>query len=80
MMGLPLTIQEDDNKLILKLQKELHLKSKIEVVRKGLRLLEDLSKKESQKTQWEYACKAVVESSQKINKEFQKHSLLKKGS
>ena len=77
-MGKPLMIQLDDEKKIDDLKLRLHAKTKIEVVRAGLRLLEmEISRKEKAEN-WKKVASLVSRSSREVNLEFQKNSRLKK--
>lgn len=73
-----LTIQDKDRERIEKLMKEMNIKKQIDVLRAGLDLLEKEAARIRQINRWKQAAKAVCENSRKINKEFQKHSRLKK--
>ncbi len=78
-MGKPLMIQKHDDDQIELLKKKLGMKTKIDVVRAGLSLLQaDLDKAERQKA-WKKAVDLVASSSRETNKEFQSHSPFKKG-
>ena len=73
-----LTIQDKDRNRIEHLMKELHIKKQIDIVRAGLDLLEKEAERTKQINQWKRAASAVAKNSRDVNKEFQKHSRLKK--
>jgi hypothetical protein len=77
-MGKPLMIQEDDEKKIEELKARLHAKTKIQVVRAGLMLLEEQINRKEKSDRWRKAAALVSGSSKEVNFEFQKHSRLKK--
>ncbi len=77
-MGKPLMIQVDDEQKIEKLKEKLHAKTKIEVVRAGLRLLERELDRIEKAERWKMAAAHVAASSKEINQEFQKYSRLKR--
>jgi len=77
-MGMPLMIQADDNRRIEHLKKDFGIhKKKIEVVRAGLRLLEQEAERMKKINRWKHATKLVSKNSHEINKEFQAHSRIK---
>lgn len=77
-MGKPLTIQEDDEEKIDELKKKLGARTKIEVVRAGLDLLEKEILRENRVKRWKHAAQIVSEESYRVTREFQKHSRLKR--
>ncbi len=76
-MGIPLMIQEDDNKRIEHLKKDFAIHKKIDVIRAGLALLEKEAERIKRVKRWKHAAKLVSKSSAEVNKEFQPHSRLK---
>ena len=76
-MGIPLMIQEEDNKRIDHLKKDLGIHKKIDVVRAALSLLEKEAERIKRIKRWKHAAKLVAKSSQEINKEFQPFSRIK---
>lgn len=76
-MGIPIMIQEADNKRIESLKKDLGIPKKIDIIRAGLELLEKEALRIKKIKRWKRAVKLVSKESQHINKEFQKHSRLK---
>lgn len=77
-MGKPLTIQIEDDERIDRLKSPLKVKTKIDVIRKALDLLEDKILREQKIKRWSKVVQAVVGQSLKVNHEFQKYSLLKR--
>lgn len=76
-MGIPLMIQETDNRRIESLKKDLHIHKKIDVVRAGLELLEKEAERLKRIKRWKHAAKLVAKHSNEVNKEFQSHSRIK---
>lgn len=76
-MGVPLMIQEEDNKRIEQLKKELGIHKKIDIVRVALSLLEKEAARIKRIKRWKQAAKLVAKSSQEVNKEFQTLSRIK---
>lgn len=77
-MGKPLMIQLNDEKKIDELKEKLQAKTKIEVVRAGLDLLEKEVNRREKIENWKRVAALVSSSSKEVNLEFQKHSRLKK--
>lgn len=69
-MGKPLTIQNEDDDKIEALKKQLGLKTKIEVVRSALNLLEAEANRQTRIKRWKKAAKIVGDSGLEILKEF----------
>lgn len=78
-MGKPLMIQEADEKKIEQLKEVLGAKTKIEVVRAGLILLERQTERNLRVERWRRAAKLVSETSAEVKREFQAHSRIKRG-
>ena len=76
-MGIPLMIQEDDNRRIENLKKDFHIHKKIDVIRAGLALLEKEAERVKRVNRWQQAAKLVAQSSHEINKEFQPNARIK---
>ncbi len=76
-MGKLLMIQENDVRRIDALKQELKAKTKVEIVRAGLDLLEKETQRRKRIERWRKASSAVAESSRKVNAEFRTHSRLK---
>lgn len=70
-MGKPLMIQSQDNDKIEELKAKLGVKTKIEVLRSALVLLEEKLSKEARVKRWQSASRIVGNSSMDILKEFQ---------
>lgn len=77
-MGIPLMLQEKDNERIEHLKKDLGIDKKIDVLRAGLTLLEKDVERMKKIKRWKQAAKRVAENSNRVNKEFQAHSRMKK--
>lgn len=76
-MGIPLMIQEEDNRRIEHLKKDFHIHKKIDVIRAGLALLEKEAARVKRVKKWQQAAKLVAKNSHKINKEFQPNARIK---
>jgi len=76
-MGKPLMIQEEDDLRINQLKDRIKAKSKVDVVRKALTLLEDDLLKLDRIQRWEKAAKIVGSSGLENLKEFQTKSRFK---
>lgn len=77
-MGTPLMIQESDRDRIDALKKRMRAKSKVEVVRAGLELLEQELERRERVVRWKKAARLARESSQEVNREFRRFSRLKR--
>ncbi len=77
-MGKPLTIQPEDDRRLNILKKPLGVKTKVDVLRRGLDLLEDEILRKERIRRWKKVARLVAGQSKKINREFQKHTRLKK--
>jgi hypothetical protein len=77
-MGKPLMIQLYDEKKIDSLKLKLGAKTKIEVVRAGLILLEREVDRNEKAERWKKVAALVAESGREVNLEFQKHSRIKR--
>lgn len=77
-MGKPLMIQEEDDAKIASLKEKLGAKTKIEVVRAGLELLEREAERKERIERWKRAARLTTASSSAVNRDFQKHSRLKR--
>jgi hypothetical protein len=77
-MGKPLMIQIEDEKRIDSLKEKLGARTKVEVVRAGLHLLERETERKDRVRQWKKAVSVVTDSSAEVNKGFQKYSRLKR--
>lgn len=76
-MGIPLMIQDEDNKRIEHLKKDLGIHKKIDVIRAALLLLEKEAERIKRIKRWKHAAKLVAKNSEEVNKEFQSHSRMK---
>lgn len=70
-MGKPLMIQEEDNDKIEELKERIGAKTKIEVLRSALVLLEEKISREDRVKRWKRAAKVVGLSDMEVLKEFQ---------
>jgi hypothetical protein len=75
-MGKPLMLQEPDAERIETLKKRLGARTKIEVVRAALDLLERDAEKRERVTRWRTAAKRVEAESHRVLRDFQRHSRL----
>lgn len=76
-MGKPLMIHLEDDIKIEELKGKMGAKTKIEVVRAGLKLLEKATEKQIRIERWKKIVSLVSKQSILTNKEFQKYSRLK---
>lgn len=77
-MGLPLTIQEDDDRRLEDLKTFLGVRTKVDVLRKALEALEAEKKQRMRLERIKKAARLVAKESRHVNQEFQAHSRLKK--
>ena len=77
-MGKPLMLQEADADRIETLKKRLGARTKIQVVRSALDLLERDAERADRVARWRRAVKLVAPESQKVMREFQRHSRLRR--
>ena len=75
-MGKPLMLQEADAERIEALKKRLGARTKIDVVRSALDLLERDAEKTERVARWRKAARMVVTESRKVSSEFRRHSRL----
>jgi hypothetical protein len=69
-MGIPLTIQTEDDERLLLLKKQTKAKSKVDVIRKALTLLElQVTKKERIK-KWKKSANLITDSSSDVLSDF----------
>ena len=77
-MGKPLMLQEADADRIETLKKRLGARTKIQVVRSALDLLERDAERADRVARWRKAVKLVTPESQRVTREFQRHSRLRR--
>lgn len=77
-MGKPLMLQDADAERIEALKKRLGARTKIDVVRSGLDLLERNADKTDRVARWRKAARMVAAESSKVSREFQRHSRLRR--
>ena len=75
-MGKPLMLQEADAERIETLKKRLGARTKIDVVRSALDLLERDAENRERVVRWRRAARMVATESRKVSREFQRHSRL----
>ena len=77
-MGKPLMLQDADDQKIEALKKRMGAKTKVEVVRTALSVLEDEVEKRQRIARWQDAAEAARGSSLEVLREFQPASRLKR--
>jgi hypothetical protein len=75
-MGLPLMVQEADMRRIEMLKERLHMRTKIDVVRAGLELLDREAQRQARVNRWRRAAKLAARSSAEANAAFRSGSRL----
>jgi len=75
-MGKPLMLQDADAERIETLKKRLGARTKVDVVRSALDLLERESERVARVARWRRAARVVAAESRKVSREFQRHSRL----
>jgi len=77
-MGVPLMLQEADARRIEALKKSLGARSKVEVVRTALDLLERRAEREERVRRWERAVAAARTESRRALEDFRPHTRLER--
>ena len=77
-MGRLMMLQERDLDRIDCLQRRLRCRTKVDVVRSGLDLLEQSLEREARIVRWRRVVGMVTAESRRVNREFQPHSRLKR--
>jgi hypothetical protein len=77
-MGKPLMLQEADAERIEALKKRMGARTKIEVLRSALDLLEQSAERRERVRRWARAAKAVATESRAVQREFRPHSRFKR--
>lgn len=77
-MGRPLMLQEADAVRIELLKKRIGARTKIDVVRSALALLERDAERAERVARWRKAVKLVAGESRAVQREFQRHSQLRR--
>lgn len=77
-MGKPLMLQEADAERIETLKQRMGARTKIEVVRSALDLLERRTERGERVLRWERAVKLVGGESRAVQRDFRRHSRLKR--
>ena len=75
-MGRPLMLREADAERIEALKKRLGARTKIDVVRSALDLLERDAEKTERVARWRKAARLVAAESRRVSREFQHHNHL----
>ena len=77
-MGKPLMLQDADAERIETLKKRLGARTKIEVVRSALGLLERDADRIQRVARWQKAARLVAAESRRVSREFQRHTRLRR--
>jgi hypothetical protein len=77
-MGKPLMLQEADDERIESLKKRLRARTKIEVVRSALDLLERDAERAERVIKWRRAAGLVARESRAAQRDFRRHSRLRR--
>ena len=77
-MGKPLMLQEADDRRIEALRKRLGTKTKVDVVRTALTLLERDAERADRVIRWQRAVRVAAGESRKALREFRPHSRLRR--
>jgi hypothetical protein len=77
-MGKPLMLQEGDAERIEVLKKRIRARTKIEVVRTALDLLERSTERSARMRRWERAVALTAQESRAVGRELRGHSRLKR--
>ena len=77
-MGKPLMLQEHDDRRIQDLKSRLGARTKVDVVRAGLDLLEREAERRARVARWRRAVHVAARSSREVNAEFRAATRLKK--
>lgn len=77
-MGVPLMLQPADARRIESLKKRLGARSKVDVVRTALDMLERDAERAERVQRWERAVRLAAAESRRASRDFRKHSRLKR--
>ncbi len=77
-MGKPLMIQDEDDERIERLKARLGVRTKIDIVRAGLDLLEHRADRQARIARWRRAVRLAAPTSRTVNAEFRSHSRLRR--
>lgn len=77
-MAKPMMLQDHDDQKIEKIKRQIGCRTKIDVIREGLKLLEQKIDRQDKISQWKQAAKLASKSSLEILREFQPNSRFKK--
>jgi hypothetical protein len=75
-MGKPLMLRDEDDKRIEKLKRRIHASSKVDVVRRGLDLLERDTDRQERIARWRHAAELVRDRDLDALRDFEPHSLI----
>jgi hypothetical protein len=75
-MGKPLMLRDEDDQRIERLKSRLNARSKVDVVRSGLDLLEREAERRERIVRWRRAAQLARDSSLEVLRDFQRHSRL----
>ena len=78
-MGKPLMLRDEDDKRIEHLKRRIHAKSKVDVVRLGLDLIERDADRRERIARWRHAAELVRDNSLDVARDFQRHSRFARG-
>ena len=73
-MGVPLMLQEDDARRIESLKKRIGVRTKVDVVRAGLDMLERAAERAERVQRWERAVRLAGGESRRALRDFRKHN------
>ena len=77
-MGKPLMIQAGDDSRIEQLKRRLGVRTKVDVVRAGLDLLEQEAERRGRIARWRRSVRLARATSREVNTEFRPHARFKK--
>ena len=77
-MGKPLMILEEDDLRIERLKKKLGIRSKVDVLRAGIELLEREAERKEKIRRWKRAAALVSRTSREVNRAFQPYTRLRR--
>ena len=77
-MGKPLMLKDSDAERLEALKQRLKATTKIEVVRRALRLLENEAERVERVARWQRAAPLVARESRQVNREFRTHTRLRR--
>jgi hypothetical protein len=78
-MGKPLMLRDEDDKRIEHLKRRIHAKSKVDVVRRGLELLERDTDRQERIARWRHAAELVRDRDHDVGRDFRRNSRFARG-